>query len=1046
MIKLIVNRSVITVIMAVAIMFSSVQASAQNIKITGKIIDNSNAPLPGVSVVVDGTKTGVASDSKGIYSVNAPANATLIFSIIGFEEKKIPVNARSVIDVTLIESSIQLEDLVVTALGIKKEKKALGYAVQDVKGDALIENRTQNFITSLSGKVAGLNISKTAVAGGSNRLTIRGNGSVNEGANQPLIVIDGIPYDNSAGVGATGDVAWGAGYTDYGDGLAMVNADDIESVSTLKGPSASALYGSRGANGVLLITTKSGKKGDKATITYNTNFSLENVMIQPEFQNEYGQGTNGAYVATSRNSWGPAMGTVVTDWTGQTRPLSAKNNNYSDFMNTGTSWTNSFDISQAKDKMNYRVGFVNTIQSGVIPNNDFNNTNVTARIGSEIRPKLTFDAKITYANQKGENRPEFSASGFNPIFPLIYTPRSIDLHELKTLFNSSGNVTDWYPWSSSTPPLTVVNNPYAIANLTGNTDRTNRVTGFTSLKYEFTSWLNLTGRYGIDTYDKAMDKWYRHNLVSSSTYVNGRYQLYTQQFCETNADFLLFAHKDNLFQTKLSAEASLGGNLMHRRWSSTTQLAQGLNIPELYTIENAITSSSSNSRSQKEIHSLYGFARMVYDNYLFVDVTARNDWSSTLSSANRSYFYPSVSASFIVSDMLKKIDITLPGWMQYVKLRGSYAEAGSDTEPYRLLNYINTLANMTGGNMGTYLSTIKANANLKAGLKKSWEFGLEGKLFNGLLGFDVTYYTSSSYNQILQMKKSITSGFSGEYINGGQIDNSGWEIQLTATPIENKNLTWNWMVNFAKNSSEVVSLIDGVDSYILAQPMGQNIQVVAKVGEPYGQMYTNDFKYDSKGNRIVGSDGKYLVDSQLRAKGNMNPDWTAGISSDLAYKNFSFGFLIDVRKGGNIYLQSMMRLQSGGQTKETVAGRAEYYSTGKGLVSKGVTATGEVNTVELNPTAYWGQFYGNIGNYIYDATNVRLRELRVAYTFPKKWFANTPISSVKLSLVGNNLFFLYNALPGFDPDCTYSTGNAQGIETASMPSTRTVGFNLNVVF
>ncbi|MFA6336162.1 MAG: carboxypeptidase-like regulatory domain-containing protein, partial [Bacteroidales bacterium] len=566
MIKFKVNRSVSTVLMAVAIIFSSVQASAQNIKITGKITDNSNAPLPGVSVIVDGTKNGVASDSKGIYSVNAPANAKLIFSIIGFEDKKILVEGRSVIDVTLMESSIQLGDVVVTALGIKKEKKALGYAVQDVKGDALIENRTQNFVTSLSGKVAGLNISKTAVAGGSNRLTIRGNGSVNEGANQPLIVIDGIPYDNSAGVGATGDVAWGAGYTDYGDGLAMVNADDIESVSTLKGPSASALYGSRGANGVLLITTKSGKKGDKATITYNTNFSVENVMIQPEFQNEFGQGTNGAYVATSRNSWGPAMGTVVTDWTGQTRPLSAKNNNYSDFMNTGTSWTNSFDISQAKDKMNYRVGFVNTIQSGVIPNNDFNNTNVTARIGSEIRPKLTFDAKITYANQKGKNRPEFSASGFNPIFPLIYTPRSIDLHELKTLFTSSGNVTDWYPWSSSTPPLTVVNNPYAIANLTGNTDRTNRVTGFTSLKYEFTPWLNLTGRYGIDTYDKTMDKWYRHNLVSSSTYVNGRYQLYTQQFCETNADFLLFAHKDNLFNTKLSAEASLGGNLMHRRW------------------------------------------------------------------------------------------------------------------------------------------------------------------------------------------------------------------------------------------------------------------------------------------------------------------------------------------------------------------------------------------------------------------------------------------------------------------------------------------------
>jgi TonB-linked SusC/RagA family outer membrane protein len=1048
MIKLKVNQSVRAVLMVFAIMLFTGSVLAQNISITGKITDNSKAPLPGVSVMIDGTKTGVASDSKGIYVISAPANATLIFSSIGMNEIKIQVNGRSVIDVTLTESSILLGDVVVTALGIKKEKKALGYAVQDVKGDALIENRTQNFITSLSGKVAGLDIAKTAVAGGSNRITIRGNGSVNEGANQPLIVIDGIPYDNSAGVGSTNDVAWGAGFTDWGDGLSMVNADDIESVSTLKGPSASALYGSRGANGVLLITTKKGKTGNNATITYNTNFTIENVMIQPEFQNEFGQGTNGLYVATSRNSWGPAMGTVVTDWTGQTRPLSAENNNYSDFMNTGTAWTNSVDISQAKDKMNYRVGIVNTMQHGVIPNNAFNNTNVTARIGSEIRPKLTLDAKITYANQKGKNRPEFSASGFNPIFPLIYTPRSINLHELKTLFNENGNITDWYPWAagSTTPPLTVVNNPYVIANLTGNNDRTNRVTGFASLKYDFTSWLNLTARYGIDTYDKTMDKWYRHNLVSSGTYVNGRYQVYTQQFSETNADFLLFAHKDNIFKSKISAEASFGGNMMHRRWSSTTQIAQGLNIPELYTIENAITSSSSNSRSWKEIHSLYGFARMVYDNYLFLDITARNDWSSTLPSANWSYFYPSVSMSWVATDMFKKLNINLPKWLQYAKLRASYAEAGSDTDPYRLLDYINTLANMTGGNMGAYLSSTKANSYLKAGLKKSWEFGLEGKFFDGRLGFDVTYYTASSYNQILLMKKSITTGFSGEYVNGGQIDNKGWEIQLTGTPLETKNWKWNWLVNFSTNKSEVVDLIPGVDSYILAQPMGQNIQVVAKVGEPYGQLYTNDFKYDSNGNRLVGSDGKFLVDSQLRAKGNMNPDWTAGISSDLNYKSFSLGFLIDIRKGGDIYLQSMMRLQSNGQTKETVAGRAEYYSSGTGIIGKGVTESGQPNTVALNPTTYWGQFYGNIGNYVYDATNVRLRELRLSYTFPKEWFRRTPVSSMKLSLVGNNLLFLYNALPGFDPECTYSTGNAQGIETASMPSTRTMGFNLNIVF
>ncbi|MDR3286210.1 MAG: SusC/RagA family TonB-linked outer membrane protein [Prevotellaceae bacterium] len=1024
-----------------------VSAFAQTKTVTGKVIgDDDNLGIP-AAVQVKGTNKGVSANVDGSYSISVDLGQTLIFSAIGYTSQEIIVGETNTINIVLQVEATKIDEAVVTALGIRREKKALGYSVQEVKGESLIENRTQNFITSLSGKVAGMNISKTAVAGGSNRIVIRGNSSLSEGGNTPLIVIDGIPFENSAGVEGTESVSWGAGFTDWGDGLSMVNADDIESVSTLKGPSATALYGSRGANGVLLITTKKGKAGDRATVTYNTNLSFENVMVQPEFQNEFGQGTAGAYVATSRNSWGPAMGTVVTDWTGQTRPLSAKNNDFSDFMDTGIAWSNSFDISQAKDKTNYRVGVVHTLQNGVIPNNKFKTTNVTARIGSEILPKMTLDAKITYANQKGQNRPEFSASGFNPIFPLIYTPRSIDLHEMKEIFNDKGNITDWYPWATSTPALTVVNNPYAIANLTGSTDKTNRINGYASLKYEIANWLDLTARYGIDTYDKTMFKWYRHNLVSSGTYVNGRFHSYTQHFTESNADFLLFAHKDNIFDSKFSVEASFGGNIMHRSTSSTTQIAIGLNIPELYTIENAMQSQSSNYRSAKEIQSLYGFARVGYDNYLFLDVTARNDWSSTLPTDAWSYFYPSASLSWVATDMFKKSNINIPSWLQYAKLRASYAEAGSDTNPYNLVNVLGQLPGMTGGNMGTYLDLTKANAHLKPGLTKSWEFGVEARFFNSRLGFDITYYTAKSINQIIAIPTSITTGYSGKWINAGRIDNNGWEIQLTGTPIKSKNLKWDLGVNFAKNKSKVVELTEGITSYILGQPMGQNIQVVAKVGEPYGQLYTNDFKYDDKGNKLVGDDGKFIVDGTLRATGNMNPDWTAGISSELSYKNFAFSFLLDIRKGGDIYLQSMMRLQSNGQTKETAAGRAEYYSTGKGLISQGVNVnTGLPNTVELDPTAYWGQFYGNIGNYVYDATNIRVREVRLSYTFPKEWFNKTPISSMKLSLVGNNLFFIYNSLPGFDPECTYSTGNAQGVETAALPSTRTFGFNLNIIF
>ncbi|MDR1348227.1 MAG: SusC/RagA family TonB-linked outer membrane protein [Prevotellaceae bacterium] len=1027
-------------------LFVSVSAFAQTKTVTGKIIgSDDNLGLP-ASVQIKGTTKGVSADIDGNYSIAVDRGQTLVISAIGYTAQEIMVGDANVIDVTLQVEAAQLSEAVVTALGIRREKKALGYSVQDVKGESLIENRTANVITSLSGKVAGLNITATSVPGGSNRIVLRGNSSIG-GNNMPLIVIDGVPFDNFQGVDGTEAVAWGAGFTDWGDGLSMLNADDIESVSTLKGPSAAALYGTRGANGVMLITTKKGKAGDKATVTYNTNFTFENVLIQPEFQNEYGQGTGGVYVNTSRNSWGPAMGTIVTDWTGQTRPLTAKNNDYSDFMNTGINWTNSFDISQAKDKINYRIGVSHSIRNGVIPNNKFKNTNVTARIGSEILPKLTLDAKITYSNQKGQNRPEFSASGFNPIFPLIYTPRSINLHEMKTLFNENETITDWYPWATTTPPLTVVNNPYVIANLTGNSDKTNRVTGYASLKYDFTGWLDLTARYGIDTYDKNMYKWYRHNLVSSATYVNGRFHAYTQNFTEANADFLLSAHKNSIFDSKFSVEASFGGNIMHRTSRSTTQDAIGLNIPELYTIGNAMQSVSLNYQSTKEIQSVYGFARVSYDDYLFLDVTARNDWSSTLPSDAWSFFYPSVSLSWVVTDMLKKLDVNTPKWLQYAKLRVSYAEAGNDTDSYQLQDILETVSNMTGGNMGAYLPSTKPHMQLRPETSKSWEFGVEGRFFNGRFGFDITYYNAKTYDQIIALPVSITTGYAARMVNAGRIDNKGWEIQLTGAPVKTKDWNWNLGINFAKNKSLVAELSEGFDTYVLAQPMGQNIQVVAKVGEPYGQMYTNDFKYDQNGNRLVGDDGRFIVDGALRATGNMNPDWTAGISSSLTWKNFSFGFLIDIRKGGDIYLQSMMRLQSNGQTKETVPGRAEYYATGKGLISQGVNVnTGLPNTVELDPTTYWGQFYGNIGNYIYDATNVRVREVSLGYALPKEWFAKTPINSMKLSIVGNNLFFIYNALPGFDPECTYSTGNAQGVETASLPSTRTIGFNLNIVF
>ena len=1021
---------------------NTASSNTQNFKkITGVVTDSNEEPIIGATVLVKGTSIGGATNIDGKFSLDIPSNGkVLVVSYIGYDAQEVPITSSSQYKIVLSGTNYALDEVVVTALGMKREKKALGYSVQDVKGDALIENRTANIATSLNGKVAGMNISATSIPGGSNRIVIRGNNSIS-GNNMPLIVVDGIPFDNSQGVDDVNTNSWGTGYSDTGDGLSMLNPDDVESISVLKGPSATAIYGSRGGNGVILVTTKKGQSG-KTLVTYNSNFTFENVMIQPEFQNEYGQGTGGKFDLTSRNSWGPKMGTVVTDWTGQSRPLTAKNNDFSDFMNTGTAWTNSVDVSGAAAKMNYRVGISNTTRKGVIPNNKLSKTNFSVRAGGEIIKHLNLDAKINYTYQKGSGRPEFSASSFNPIFALIYTPRSIDLHEMKNVFDEEGNVLDWSP-----SLLSIMNNPYALTQLTGNQDVTHRVNGFISLTYDITSWLKAMVRFGGDTYGKKTEKWIRHGLVNGAAYVNGYFSAGQSNMTEYNTDFLITAQKDNIANSKFSGMLSFGGNMMNRKYNRLSASATGLNIPELYTIQNGMSKSATTYKSEKEVQSLYALGQLSWDNYLFLDVTVRNDWSSTLPKANRSFLYPSFSLGWVITDMLTKFKVNTPAWLSFAKLRASYAEAGNDTDPFQLLSVLSTVTNMQNGLMGVVEPSTKANANLKPEIIKSMEFGADVRFFDNRLGFDVTYYDKRAYNQIISMPSSITSGYGAKYINAGRVDNWGWELQMNAVPIRTKDWDWSVYANFAKNSSEIVELAEGVESITLAQPMGQNCFVMAKVGEPYGQIYTNGFKYDDKGNRLVGDNGKYITDGTLRVSGNMNPDWTAGIGSTLRWKNLSFGFLIDVRYGGDVYLQSMMRLQSNGQTKETVAGREEYYTTGKGLISQGVNAnTGAPNTVELDPTAYWGQFYGNIGNYIYDTTNVRLRELNLSWTLPDKWFNKTIIRGIKVSAVANNICFLYNKLPGFDPECTYSTGNGQGVETAALPSTRSFGFNLNVSF
>lgn len=1023
-------------------LLACVAAFAQNMTVTGTVTATDDPQgIPGVFVMVKGTSTGTSTDANGQYSIPAKQGAVLVFSMLGYTTQEVTVGVSSKVDVILQSESTLLGEAVVTALGMKREKKALTYAVQDLKGQSLVENQSANVASSLSGKIAGMSVTATAVPGGSNRIVIRGESSLNN--NQPLIVVDGVPYDNGQGVDDTGSVSWG-GY-DLGDGLSMINNDDIESISVLKGPSAAALYGSRGGNGVILITTKSGKKGDKPQVSFNSNFTFENVALQPEFQNEYGQGNNlGVFDPSSRTSWGPKMGTVVTYWkTGEQKALEAKGNNFGDYMKTGLAWNNSVNVAGGTEKATYRFGVSRLDQRGVIPNNTFNKTNATARINAEILPGLTAEAKITFANQVGNNRPYFSVSTYNPIFGLIYTPRSINLTDMAEIYDEQGNVLDWYT-AATGKQLSTYQNPYALAYLTGNNDVTNRVTAHGILKYQFTEWLDIKGQYGIDTYSKKYDRFVRHGL--STSYPDGYYSIGTDFFTETNADVLLSAHKDEIGGSKLSLSGSVGGNIMNRKYASTWESATGLNVPELYTIGNGMTLSSSSSKSEKEIHSVYGMFHAEWDGYLFLDATARNDWSSTLPKGNWSYFYPSVSAGWIITEMINKIGGTIPSWLSYAKVRGAYAQVGKDTSPYQLYPTMSTVANQIGGQMGACLPSTRPNSELRPERQNGYEIGLEARFFKGRFGFDFTWYDQTTKDQIISLPTSITSGYTSRYINAGKINNKGIELVVDAIPVETKD--WNWRIafNYTKNWSKVIELADGLDTYVLANPMGQKINVVAQVGQPFGEILTNDIAVDDKGNYKV-SNGKYVMDSNLRSKGNMNPKWAGNLTSTLRFKGFDFSFNIDARIGGKIYLQSMMRLESNGQTLSTIPGRAEYLATGKGIVAEGIDiATGQPNTVAIDPKSYYGQFYGCIGHYVYSTTNIRMREMSLGYNFPQKWFNNTWVSAIKLSVVGNNLFFFYNALPGYDPECTFSTSAAQGVETCALPSTRRFGFNLNITF
>ncbi|MDH6315582.1 TonB-linked SusC/RagA family outer membrane protein [Parabacteroides sp. PF5-5] len=1010
------------------------ETQQQTKSVTGTVTDPSGEPIIGANVIVKGTTNGTITDYDGNFSLEVPMDAVLSISYIGYIPQEVTYTGQTTLTIILVDDTQALDEVVVTALGIKRERRALGYAMQEVKGDQLTETRDANVANALAGKIAGVQINQSGTGvGGGTRIIIRGNNSIS-GNNQPLIVVDGVPIDNFSS--DTGDY-WGNGKIDKGSGISDISPDDIESMSVLKGPAAAALYGSRAGNGVVMITTKTGASGKGLGINFNTNLTFESPMMTPDFQNVYGQGSNGAFDANTIGSWGSKLDGSTKEMALGSFAYSARNNDlYSDFLRTGTSWTNSLDISKSSEDMTFRASVSRLDNQSVVPNSGIERTSINLRTTAKIASWLSADFKINYVNQQSKNRIAVAADPNNIFYDYLLMPRSVGFSDWDAYKDNNWKRADGKPASWKTDHSSAPRNPYWSTERNGNTDKRDRYIGFAAFDFTITDWLSLKLRTGMDNYTFLYD-WTR---ATGNPYweTNGSYRVQTERFKELNSDFLFTAQKN---WDKFGIVGTVGGNIMYRSTSLNNDFSGELVIPDFYAISNGKSHNGEFSRSRKQINSIYATASMSWDNYLYLDLTGRNDWSSTLPKDNNSYFYPSVGGSWVFSQMLHNMDIeTSP--LTFGKVRVSWAQVGNDTDPYMLRDYYDINYDIKGSSFNANKRNWIANPDLKNETIESWELGLELRGFDNRVGLDVSYYKKNAKDQILKISVPSATGYEYKMINAGNIQNKGWEVALNATPIKTSNgFTWETLVNWSMNKNKVVELTEGTERQILSADAGLNfMQIVAEVGGSYGDMYGYGFQRDDAGNIVVGESGLPLRTSDYIKLGNNQPKWMLGWSNDFRYKNFSLGFLFDMNYGGDIFMGSIQQGARYGNLKMTLEGR-------EGMVVPGVTQSGAVNTKQVTAQEYYTEINGIAEAYIYDATNIRLREVSFGYSLPKNLLAKTPFTNLKASFVARNLFMIHHKTKGFDPEAGFSNSSAvQGVEFASMPTMRSLGFNISASF
>lgn len=1072
-------------------------AFAQN-SIKGRVVDATTGnAVVGATITSVKNKVNSVTDALGNFSLVANIGDQILVSSVGFANKYV-IASETFMQIQLSNSIEELDEVVVTALGIKREKKKLGYASQELKGESLTVARETNVVSQLAGKIAGVTVvGGNSGIGGSARVTIRGERSVDLNKNQPLYVIDGVPISNSI-VGANGR---GNMEVDFGNGAGFINPDDVESINVLKGPAASALYGSRAANGVIVIKTKSGKSSKGIGVEVNSNLTFENALKLPEFQNVYGQGNGngGAFAFVNGGGagltdgtdegWGPAFkGQLYPQFNsprtlnGQVIPFLGGDLNapagsvitptpwlpdvdgVANFFETGRTITNNVAIVGSNKDGDFRLSYTNLDQTGIVPNTDLKRNTVSFSGGYNLTDKFSARAFVSYIKSNSGNRPSISY-GTESIMYLFtsWFPRSVKLSDMKRLWQPGLEGIKQFGWNYN-----YHDNPYLTVYENTNGQQVDRILGNITLKYDLASWLSLQLRAATDYASEV--RAYKRGF-STQRFPFGQYREARVITEERNTDFLLSANKK--INSDFTVSGSLGGNQTRQKSDFNEVNAGQLNIPGIYKLtNNRVPVDVAQTLTEKRVNSLYGAAQVSYKNYLFLELTGRNDWSSALTlpaelkslgSEKNSFFYSSAALSAVVSDMVK-----LPSIISFAKVRGSVAQVGNDTDPFTFTQAYNP--STAFGTAQIYGETDRlANLSLKPEISTAFEIGTEIKLLNNRVGLDLTFYQSNTKNQIINIPLSQTSGYSSRSINAGLIKNYGFEAMLNLVPVVGKKngLRWTVDLNFSTNRSKVVELSDGLSNLVMAS---RSVSIEARVGERMGDMYgigfarvqntnPNGAYYDGTGKfvgQMVFSNGRPVRTTERIKLGNYNPDWLAGINNTFTYKNFKLGFLFDIRMGGEVYSHTQTVGREGGIIIETLEGRADGYDLtkpGNGVIGNGVmVVNGQfvANDVKRTAREWHTAFTGGRAiaeGVMYDASFVKLRELQIGFNFPTQVLKNTPFKAATLSFVGRNLA-LWSNVPHVDPEVmSYSGGTAlPGIEYMSIPSSRSYGVNLSLKF